>query len=104
VNGGWLRAAGAGRQCAPAALIRRFCAAPHELPDGSIAIFGSRFDRGATAAVTRVYPDGSYKVFVIEPQHQSAFYYDAVATTNKKEFAATRWIGVQPVLEWIVFK
>jgi hypothetical protein len=75
-----------------------------ELPDGSIAIFGSRFDRGATAAVTRVYRDGGYKVFDVEPAHQSAFYYDAVATGNKNEFAATRWIGVQPVLEWISFK
>ena len=75
-----------------------------ELPDGSIAIFGSRFDRGANAAVTRIYRDGSYKVFAIEPQPQSGFYYDAVATTNNKEFAATRWIGVQPILEWIVFK
>jgi hypothetical protein len=75
-----------------------------ELPDGSIAIFGSRFARGATAAVTRVYPDGSYKVFVVEPVHQSAFYYDAVATGNKSEFVATRWIGIQPVLEWVVFK
>jgi hypothetical protein len=27
VNGWWLRAAGAGRQCAPAALIQRFWAA-----------------------------------------------------------------------------
>jgi hypothetical protein len=75
-----------------------------ELSDGSIVIFGSRFDRGATAAVTRVYRDGSYKVFVVEPAHQSAFYYNAVATGNKNEFAATRWIGVQPVLEWISFR
>jgi hypothetical protein len=28
VNGWWLRAAGAGRQCAPAALVGRFRAAP----------------------------------------------------------------------------
>jgi hypothetical protein len=75
-----------------------------ELPDGSIAIFGSQFNNGATAAVTRVYPDGSYKGFVIEPPHQSGFYYDAVATGNKNEFVATRWIGIQPVVEWVVFK
>jgi hypothetical protein len=32
VNGGWSRAAGAGRQCAPAALIGRLRAAARETP------------------------------------------------------------------------
>lgn len=43
-------------------------------------------------------------IFVVEPAHQSAFYDDAVATGNKNEFVATRWIGIQPVVEWVVFK
>jgi len=75
-----------------------------ELRDGSIAIFGSQFHNGATAAITRVYKDGSSKGFVHEPPYESPWYYDAVVTGKKNEFAATRSVGLlQAVLEWISF-
>jgi hypothetical protein len=61
-----------------------------ELPDGSIAIFGSYFHNIASAAVTRVYKDGSSKRFPVEPAIGSPSYYDAVLTGNKNQFAAVR--------------
>jgi hypothetical protein len=76
-----------------------------QLPDGSIAIFGSEFHNTATAAVTRVYKDGSSKGFIVEPPYQSGWYDDAVYTGNKKEFAAVRSMNdTRAVLEWISFR
>jgi hypothetical protein len=78
---------------------------PLELPDGSIAIFGSQFHGTATAAVTRVYKDGSSKGFLVEPQKQSGWFYDAVYTGNRNEFAAVRSVDdLRAVLDWISFR
>jgi hypothetical protein len=56
-----------------------------ELPDGSIAIFGSQFHNSATAAVTRIYKDGSSKGFLLESPYQSPWYEDAVFTGNYRQ-------------------
>ncbi len=75
------------------------------LADGSIAIFGSQFHNGATAAVTRIYKDGSFKGFLVEPPYRSPWYEDATLTGNKNEVAAVRSVGPgQAVLDWISFK
>jgi hypothetical protein len=76
-----------------------------ELPDGSITIFGSQFHNSATAAVTRIYKDGSSKGFLLEPPYQSPWYEDAVFTGNKNQFAAVRLVNSgQAVLDWVSFK
>lgn len=76
-----------------------------ELPDGSLAIFGSQFHNSATAAVTRVYKDGSSKGFVIQPPYQSPWYEDATFTGDKNQFAAIRLVnGGQAVLDWVSFR
>jgi hypothetical protein len=75
------------------------------LADGSIAIFGSRFHNGATAAVTRIYKDGSSKGFLAEPPYRSPWYEDATLTGNRNQVAAVRSVGPgQAVLDWISFK
>ncbi len=76
-----------------------------ELPDGSIAIFGSQYHNGATAAVTRVYRDGSSRGFLVEPPYQSGWYYDAVLVGSDKQFAAVRLVDDgRAVLDWVSFK
>jgi hypothetical protein len=76
-----------------------------ELPDGSLAIFGSQFHNSATAAVTRVYKDGSSKGFLVQPPYQSGWYEDAEFIGDKYQFAAVRWVnGGQAVLDWVSFK
>jgi hypothetical protein len=76
-----------------------------ELRDGSIAIFGSYFHNIASAAVTRVYRDGSSERFPVEPEIGSPAYYDAVLTGNKRQFAAVRSVDFgHAVLEWISFQ
>jgi hypothetical protein len=75
------------------------------LADDSIAIFGSQFHNGATAAVTRIYKDGSSKGFLVEPPYRSPWYEDATLTGNKNQVAAVRSVGPgQAVLDWISFK
>jgi hypothetical protein len=75
------------------------------LPDGSLAIFGSVFHNTATAAVTRVYSDGTSKTFPVEPENQSAWYYDAVYLGERAEFAAVRSAGdQQAVLDFVSFE
>jgi hypothetical protein len=75
------------------------------LADGSIAIFGSQFHNGATAAVTRIYKDGSSKGFLVEPPYRSPWYEDATLTGNRNQVAAVRSVGPgQAVLDWISFK
>lgn len=76
-----------------------------ELPDGSVAIFGSQFSHSATAAVTRVYKDGGYKTFLVEPRNESPWYIDAVLTGNGNEIAAVRQVGVEEgMLDFLSFK
>jgi hypothetical protein len=78
-----------------------------ELPDGSIAIFGSQFHNIASAAVTRVYKDGTSKGFLVEGAIGSPWYFDAVLTNNPNvsEFAAVRISNVtDAVVDWISFK
>jgi hypothetical protein len=76
-----------------------------ELADGSIAIFGSQFHNVASAAVTRVYKDGSSKAFPVEPAIGSPWYFDAVLTGNPAQFAAVRIANFnEAVLDWISFK
>jgi len=53
------------------------------LSDGTIVILGSQYTDSATAAVTRVYKDGGYKSFLVEPPHQSPWYIDAVLIGNR---------------------
>jgi hypothetical protein len=75
------------------------------LPDGSIAIFGSQYRNGATAAVARVYSSGDSKVFIVEPPHQSGWYYDAAFLGNNHQFVATRSIDDgRAALDWVSFK
>jgi hypothetical protein len=62
------------------------------LSDGTIAIFGSQYTDSATAAVTRVYKDGEYKSFRVEPAHESPWYINAVLTGNGNEIAAVRQV------------
>lgn len=76
-----------------------------ELPDGSIAIFGSQYHNGATAAVTRIYGDGTSKGFLVQPLYQSGWYYDAVLVDGKKQCAAVRLVDDgRAVLDWVSFK
>jgi hypothetical protein len=76
-----------------------------ELPDGSLAIFGSQFHNSATAAVMRVYKDGSSKGFLVQPPYQSGWYEDAAFTGDKNQFVAARVVNSgQAVLDWISFK
>ncbi len=75
------------------------------LADGSIAIFGSEFHSGATAAITRVYKDGGHKGFIVEPAHQSGWYYDAASVGGINAFAAVRLVDDgRAVLDWVSFK
>jgi hypothetical protein len=79
------------------------------LPDGSILIIGaansSVFAAYPSAAVTRVYRDGRYDTFMVEPLHQSPWYIDAVLTGNSNEIAAVRQVGVeQGTLDFLSFK
>jgi hypothetical protein len=75
------------------------------LPDGSMAIFGSQFHDIASAAVTRVYKDGSSKAFPVEPAIGSPWYIDAVLTGNPAQFAAVRIANYnEAVLDWVSFK
>ena len=76
-----------------------------ELSDGSIAIFGSQFHGIATAAVTRLYKDGTFKGFLFEPQNQSPWFIDAAYTGQGKQFVAVRsTVDVGAVVEWISFR
>jgi hypothetical protein len=79
-----------------------------EPSDGTITIFGSQFHNGATAAVTRIYKNGSHRVFLPQPPHQSPWYSAAVASGANNEFAATRELfdgrTMQLLLDWISFK
>lgn len=76
-----------------------------QLPDRSMAIFGSQYLNGATAAVTRLYTTGIYKTFLVEPTYQSGWYYDAVFLGGDRQFAATRLVDDgRAVLDWVSFK
>jgi hypothetical protein len=73
--------------------------------DGTIAILGSRFEDSATAAVTQVYKDGSYKTFLVQPRNESPWYIDAVLTGKGSEIAAVRQIGLgQGIVDFLSFK
>jgi hypothetical protein len=79
-----------------------------ELSDGTIEIFGSEFHNGPTAAVTRIYTNGSYRTFLLQPPYRSPWYSAAVPTETTNEIAATRELvdggTIQLVLDWIVFR
>jgi hypothetical protein len=76
-----------------------------ELSDGSIAIFGSQFHGIATAAVTRLYKDGTSKGFLLEPQNQSPWFIDAAYTGHGTQFVAVRsTVDGGMVVEWISFR
>jgi len=76
-----------------------------QLPDKSMAIFGSQYLNGATAAVTRLYTTGTYKTFLVSPTYQSGWYYDAVFLGGDRQFAATRLVDDgRAVLDWVSFK
>jgi hypothetical protein len=76
-----------------------------ELPDGSIAIFGSVFHGIATAAVTRLYKDGTSQGFLLEPQNQSPWFIDAAYTGHGTQFVAVRsTVDGGVVVEWISFR
>lgn len=76
-----------------------------QLPDGSFAIFGSQYQKSATAAVIRVYNTGNYHVFLVEPPYQSGWYYDAAFLGGDRSFAATRLVDDgRAVLDWVAFK
>ena len=57
MNGGWLRAAGAERQCAPVALTRRFWAALNftvkQQRQGRIGVSGFVLPAGSNGAILR---------------------------------------------------
>lgn len=79
------------------------------LPDGSIVIVGaantSLLTAYPSAAVTRIYKDGRYQTFLVEPLHQSAWYIDAVLTGKGNEIAAVRQVGAaQGILDFLSFK
>jgi hypothetical protein len=76
-----------------------------ELSDGSIAIFGSQFHGIATAAVTRLYKDGTSQGFLLEPQKQSPWFIDAAYAGNGQQFVAVRSaVDGGTVVEWISFQ
>jgi hypothetical protein len=73
--------------------------------DGSIAIFGSQFHGIATAAITRLYKDGTSNGFLLEPQNQSPWFIDAAYTGQGKQFVAVRTtVDLGVVVEWISFR
>jgi hypothetical protein len=75
------------------------------LTDGTIVTLGSQYTDSATAAVTRIYKDGAYKSFIVQPPHQSPWYIDAVLTGDGNEVAAVRQVGVeQAVMDFISFR
>jgi len=63
---------------------------------------------GATAAVTRIYKNGSRRDFLVHPPYRSPWYSAAVATGTSNEVAATRELvdgpAIQLTLDWISFK
>ena len=76
-----------------------------ELSDGSIAIFGSAFHGIATAAVTRLYEDGTSQGFLLEPQNQSPWFIDAAYTGHGTKSVAVRTtVDGGVVVEWISFR
>jgi hypothetical protein len=76
-----------------------------ELSDGSIAIFGSVFHGNATAAVTRLYKDGTSQGFILQPQNQSPWFTDAAYTGQGKQFVAVRTtIDLAVLVDWISFQ
>jgi hypothetical protein len=78
--------------------------------DGIATLFGNRFVgyfNQPTAGVARVYKNGGYKVFVLDPRFQSGWFYDAVPTDSSgHEFATVRDLNDsgQGALAWISFK
>jgi hypothetical protein len=72
------------------------------LPDQAIAIFGSVFRRGDTAAAALL-PKGSssLNVTALEPLNQSPVINDATPTGRSGEFAAVRITGQRAVLTWM---
>ena len=75
------------------------------MADGSVTIFGSEMMNGATAAVTRVYVNGKSKAFVVQPAHESAWFYDAVAIGRAGDFLAVRQINDgRGALDWLSLK
>jgi hypothetical protein len=76
-----------------------------ELSDRSIAIFGSVFHGIATAAVTRLYKDGSSQGFLLQPQNQSPWFIDAAYTGQGKQSVTVRTtVDLGVVVEWISFQ
>ena len=75
-----------------------------ELQDGSVALFGSQYRNGATASVAVVSKRGAVSRWLIEPQHSSGWFYDAVPTDNPLQFATVRTVGLDAKLTWITIK
>ena len=76
-----------------------------ELSDGSIAIFGSVFHGIATAAVTRLYKDGTSQGFLLQPQNQSPWFIDAAYTGHGTQSVTVRsTVDGGVVVEWISFR
>jgi hypothetical protein len=79
------------------------------LRDGSFVIVGaantSLLTAYPSAAVTRVFKDGRYQSYMVEPLHQSPWYIAGVASGNGNQVAAVRQVGVeQGVLDFLSFK
>jgi hypothetical protein len=64
-----------------------------ELSDHSIVMFGSIRDRGATAAVGRIYDASSLQTFPLEPLHASPWINDAVRVGRAAEYVTVRPMG-----------
>jgi len=72
------------------------------LADQSIAMFGSIFDRGDTAAVGYVRNNHAVDVYPLKPLHDSGWFDDAVPAGNASEFATVRVsLSGRPVLAWL---
>jgi hypothetical protein len=77
-----------------------------ESGEGSVTLFGSRYFNQPTAGVARVYKDGDYKGFTLEPHFQSGWFYDAVPVDpSTREFATVRDDDTgRGLITWISFK
>lgn len=78
----------------------------YELPDQSIVVFGSIYDRGATANIARLDGNSMLRNFPLVPLHEAGWFNDAVESSNPNEFAAvmTMLDGSRPALAWIIIE
>jgi hypothetical protein len=77
----------------------------YTLADGSAVLFGSVYERGATAAVGRFYSH-AFRPFALKPLNSSGGFIDAVATDRPNEFATVRTMLAdgRAVLAWVAIE